>query len=299
VTTQTTQDTEPDSLVAIDVDKLTTEVILTTVAPEPGKAPNTTPRVMAAIALEVTDQQSLNLAGQRLHANRILQSESRRLFNWEEIKANINKTKNLILKQEHDVMDPLELENRILSQKVNSFLKAEKFKEEQRQRDIRLRREQEERSRQIEQRAEHQVLEHRVNEEMFSDHAERIERLIDQSESVSEQHILASIPEPERIVIPQEPVVMPAPIPAPPPIVLPRGMSAAPKYTGELYDPKVELAALKVFLQGIIDGKVSPQWVTIDYSAIAKYANSVKPIGFNVPGMRCVVDFTVSQRKKG
>jgi hypothetical protein len=197
-------------------------------------------------------------------------------------------------------MDPLVRESEILARKTSAYLQEQDRLEQARLAQERREREEAIEAQRREQERLRRVEEDRVNALQLEQHADQVERLLDTLPAdtpLIEVEIIANAPAPDPVRIPAGPVV--APIrPASAGTMLPRGMSATPKYKGELFDLAGEKEALRKFLTALLEERVPMAWVIIDYPAIARYANAVKPEGFQVPGMRCVRDFTISQRRK-
>lgn len=279
-------------------------VILGKDAPQPQETPQpaedqakaielkVAPRVAEARALAVTDQASLNLAGERLAVNKALQKEAGEVF--DPLIAKAHDAHKAAIAAKKKVTDPLVEEERLLKGATRGYLDEQQRIAEAAERKARDERARIEREAFEEAERVRKAKEAEVNAQIQREHEEEVERALEELPTDAAPELVAAIaetPAPEYVRVAHElpPVieVAAAPVTA---VSMPTGMSVSYKYSAEV----VNLAEL---CRAVGAGKVPTSYITANMTAINARARADRE-ALQIPGVRVKRESTIRQGTK-
>lgn len=249
------------------------------------------PRVAEAQALQVVDQSSLDLVGERLNINKELQAQAGEIFDPVISAAHDAHKKAIAAKKK--VTDPLTSEESILKLAATNYVVAESRKQEERERVARIEREAEERRLLAVAEEERKAEEDRINALIVREHEETVEAAVAEAESAGASAELieaicnAPAPEPVRVQM-EVPVIQQAPKAAPA-VILPKGLSISKRY-------KAEVTSMALLCRAIAEGKIPAAYVEPNMTKLNARARADE-LGLNIPGVKAVEDHVASQRR--
>lgn len=279
----------PDETAAVDEQKITAIVAH---------------RVTVARAIVIRTQEDLDGIATHLLNNKKLQkhfsgeridddlkARGIPVFDWKSIKRDMDAAKAKVLAQEHAVMDPLVLEEKIYKEALRDFddeqadiakAKAKKEREE---------REAEERRLLAEAEAERVRRQAEINAQLEREHAEEVERALNNLPADAPVELVQAIcdaPAPEHVVVPLDvPILAPVTVAAPM-FTRPKGLTEnkKKKYKGELI-------SISLLCRAVAEGKVPSTYVKAEMAVISKVIDACGGVA-GIPGVKVVEDRPLS-----
>jgi hypothetical protein len=241
--------------------------------------------------IAVSNQATLDKAGKMLtEVIKPLRAEAADVF--DPIIRQAHEAHKAALAGKARVEKPLIEAEGILKNSIGGYLAEQEHI--RRQEEARLRAEQEARQREELRLAEVRRLEEEriLNEQQEREHAEEIERKLNELPPDADVALVASLceaPAPEPIRLATEmPVFEPVYV-APRAVAAPAGISTSQKW-------KAEVVSLQQLCRAIADGKVPAHYVEANMTVLNGMARANKQ-ALNIPGVRAVADFSVTARR--
>lgn len=241
--------------------------------------------------IAVTNQETLDKAGRMLtEVIKPLRAEAADVF--DPIIRQAHEAHKAALAGKARVEKPLIEAEGILKTSIGGYLaEQERIRLQE---EARLRAEQEARQREEARLSEARRVEEErlLNEQQEREHAEEVERQLNELPADADVALVASLceapaPEPIRLA-PEMPVFEPVYV-APRAVAAPAGISTSQKW-------KAEIVSLQQLCRAIADGKVPAHYVEANMTALNGMARANKQ-ALNIPGVRAVADFSVTARR--